>query len=104
MTEPSLVLVDLSNEVLEHALAHAEQPTRPCRICANGTPIRPEDFDLAIKARLYNGRQLLVSMIKHLGRQKHPQVSLTALYQLICEVAMLETARMGKAPVVTKEM
>jgi hypothetical protein len=104
MTQSSLVLVDLSNEVLEHALAHAEQPTRHCHICANGTPIRPEDFDLAIRARLYNARQLMVSMIKHLGRQKHPQVSLTALYQLIHEAVLLQSAMKGEVEVTTAEM
>ena len=50
MTEPPLLLVDISNEVLEHALAHAERSTRHCLICANGSPIRPEDYDLAIVA------------------------------------------------------
>ena len=104
MTEPTLTLVDLSTEVLEHALAHAEQPTRHCRICANGSPIRTEDYDLAIKARLYNGRLLLVSMIKHLGRQKHPQVSLTAIYMLISEIVMLQSARDGEVAVTMKEM
>src|ERR1700744_2538359 len=53
MTEPHLALVDLSTQDLEHALAHAEQPTRYCPICANGSPIRPEDYDRAIQARMY---------------------------------------------------
>lgn len=107
MTEPALELVDLSNEVLEHALAHAEQPDRCCPICANGKPIQARDFDLAISARLYNGRLLLVSMIKHLGRQRHPQVSLTALLQLVCEAAKLQVARdimEGKITMITQEM
>jgi hypothetical protein len=104
MTEPSLVLVDLSNEVLEHALAHAEQPTRHCHICANGSPIRAEDYDLAIKARLYNARQLMDSMIRHLSRLQYPQVSLGALYQLIHEAALLQTAKTGESVVVTERM
>ena len=99
MTEPPLLLADLPNEVLEHALAHAEQPTRHCDICANGASIRPEDYDLATDARLYNARQLLVSMIKHLSRLQYPQVSLATLSQLICEVVLLRSAKAGE-PVV----
>ena len=104
MIDPSLIPVDLSTEVMEHALAHAEQPSRDCHVCANGSPIRTEDYDLAIKARLYNARQLLVSMIKHLGRQKCPQVSLTALHILISEIVMLQSARDGEIVVTTKEI
>jgi hypothetical protein len=104
MTEPDLPLVDLSHEVLEHALRHAEQPWRDCHICANGTPIRPEDYDLAISARVYNGRKMLGAMIKHLGRQRYPQVSLMAIYQLVNEVGMLQAAKAGMIVPITKEM
>ena len=102
MTTLPLLPVDLSTEVLEHALAHAEQPMEHCHLCASGSRIRSEDFDLAIDARLYNARLMLVSMVKHLGSQRYPQISLTALYQLISEVVLLREARVGG--VVVEEM
>jgi hypothetical protein len=104
MTEPHLALVDLSTQDLEHALAHAEQPTRYCPICANGSPIRPEDYDRAIQARMYNARQLVHSMIRHLSRLKYPQVSLTAIYKILDEVELLEMAKAGALSTVTRAM
>jgi hypothetical protein len=104
MTEPHLALVDLSTQDLEHALAHAEQPTRYYPICANGSPIRPEDYDRAIQARMYNARQLVHSMIRHLSRLKYPQVSLTAIYKILDEVELLEMAKAGALSTVTRAM
>jgi hypothetical protein len=104
MTKPHYLPVDLSHEVLEHALAHAQQPTRHCHICENGTKIRPEDYDLAVDARLYNARLMLDSMVKHLARLQYPQVSLTAIYQLIYEMVLLREAKAGRFVAVTKEM
>lgn len=104
MIEPQHLPVDLSHEVLEHALAHAEQPTRHCHICASGTKIRPEDYELAVDARLYNARLMLVSMIKHLAGLQYPPISLTALHQLIYEMVLLREAKAGRPVAVAKEM
>jgi hypothetical protein len=96
MIEPSLspfAPSSVPTDVIEHALAHAEQPTRPCGICASGSTIRPEDFDVAVDARLYNARQLVASMSQHLSRQRYPQVSLGTLHQLLREMALLRLTR-----------
>jgi|GEM_PF-4507399 len=104
MTTLPLLPVDLSTEVFEHALAHAEQPTAYCDLCASGSKIRPEDFELAIDARLYNAQLMLVSMVRHLGSQRYPQISLTALHQLLSEVVLLREARVVEPVLVAKEI
>lgn len=86
----------ISTDVIEHALAHVEEPTLPCERCAGGATIAPEDFELAADARLYNARQLVAAMNQHLSRQLFPQVSLVTLHQLLREIALLRAAAAAK--------